>query len=485
MSVHVPPRRLAGLAVLVLLLAAAATLRAAEAEPSETWFSVHLEGRKIGHLHQTRSQAGEEIVHEETLRLELARDGQTLRIGSTERTVESIDGRPLAFRSHTDTAGSVGLIEGEIRDGVAMVTIDHSGRRLSQRIDWPADALFGDAQARRDQRHGLTAGTRYRHADFDLGGLRMLAVDVEVIGPQSVDIHGSERALIAVDRRFDAGDGQPMRIRSWVDPADRSVQRMQLMLLGMSLDLMACERACAQAPNQSADVLVATSTPSPRRLSQRDRQRPLRYRLAMRDGDLPRLPALPGQSVQAQGEWLELRIDPRGGIDRLPKPEDTAATRWLESDAAELRELARRLIDDAVSAEERMRALESGVRRHLAVKSLRIGYASALDAARLGEGDCTEHALLLAALARAEGIPARVATGLAYASAYAGQQQVFVPHAWVYAFIDGRWQGFDAALPAFGAGHLALNVGDGDPFRFYAGVELLGRLRIDGIRAAR
>ena len=62
--------------------------------------------------------------------------------------------------------------------------------------------------------------------------------------------------------------------------------------------------------------------------------------------------------------------------------------------------------------------------------------------------------------------------------AFAGKQRVFVPHAWVQAWVSGRWQSFDAALPGFDAGHIALSVGDGDPWRFYAGLDMLGRLAL-------
>jgi hypothetical protein len=58
-----------------------------------------------------------------------------------------------------------------------------------------------------------------------------------------------------------------------------------------------------------------------------------------------------------------------------------------------------------------------------------------------------------------------------------------VPHAWVQAFIDGRWQSFDAALHGFDAGHIALSVGDGDPWRFFAGFDTLGRMRVDAVQA--
>ena len=97
------------------------------------------------------------------------------------------------------------------------------------------------------------------------------------------------------------------------------------------------------------------------------------------------------------------------------------------------------------------------------------------------EGDCTEHAVLLAALGRARGIATRVVDGIAYVDAYAGGKHVFVPHAWVQAYVDGRWRSFDAALHGFDAGHVALSVGDGDPWRFFAGFNALGRIRVDSI----
>lgn len=62
-------------------------------------------------------------------------------------------------------------------------------------------------------------------------------------------------------------------------------------------------------------------------------------------------------------------------------------------------------------------------------------------------GDCSEAAVLTAALLRAKGVPARVALG--FASLGRG---VFIGHAWSEAWIDGGWVGVDAALKEFPAG---------------------------------
>jgi transglutaminase-like putative cysteine protease len=71
-------------------------------------------------------------------------------------------------------------------------------------------------------------------------------------------------------------------------------------------------------------------------------------------------------------------------------------------------------------------------------------FSNAVETLKAGFGDCGEHAVLLAALLRAAGIPARVILGLLYYP----PKKAFVGHAWVMACNDGgQWIFCD---PAFG-----------------------------------
>ncbi len=74
-------------------------------------------------------------------------------------------------------------------------------------------------------------------------------------------------------------------------------------------------------------------------------------------------------------------------------------------------------------------------------------FSDSREALRSMRGDCSEAAVLTAALLRAEGIPSRVALGFATTG-----RGVFIGHAWVEAFINGQWVGVDAALREFPAG---------------------------------
>jgi transglutaminase-like putative cysteine protease len=85
--------------------------------------------------------------------------------------------------------------------------------------------------------------------------------------------------------------------------------------------------------------------------------------------------------------------------------------------------------------------------------SLERGWDFASRVAGSGTGDCTEHAVLLTALARAVGRPARVVTGLLIVS-IDGEPQA-LGHAWSEIHEGGRWLRVDATPIADEAAVLA------------------------------
>lgn len=476
-------RSLFSLVLLLCLLIPAAAV----ADTQEHWFSVHLDGRKIGHMHTRRALEAGRVLTDRTLELTLERNGEPLVVRSLERNEEGPAGEPFGFVSETDLAGSRSRSEGRIVDGEVIAHSRQHGQPDSEhRYPWPAGALLAEGQRLATARHALTAGTRFVVDTFDPARQQRQPIEWQVGETAPVQVNGREETAVAVRQTLKSGDGDGMAFDAWLDPVDRAVRRLRVPALGLLLEMHACDRACALAPAQPTDVLAATLVQAPRALGARERRGTLQYRLALGDAEPLTLGNLPGQSVQPDADGRQrLTVDPAGSAVAPPTAADREATRWLQSDDDEIRALATATVLGIEDERARMLALEAAVRRHISNKSLRIGYASALEALRLREGDCTEHALLLAALARAAGIPARVATGLAYTPSFGGRRHVFVPHAWVFAWVDGRWQGFDAAQPRYDSSHIAFSSDHGDPFRFYRGLELLGRMQIDAIDRSR
>ncbi|MBK9386219.1 MAG: transglutaminase domain-containing protein [Planctomycetes bacterium] len=112
----------------------------------------------------------------------------------------------------------------------------------------------------------------------------------------------------------------------------------------------------------------------------------------------------------------------------------------IQSDAPELAEIAQQVVGEEPEAWRAAQALERWVEANLTDKNMDVAFASALEVCRNRSGDCSEHAVFLAALCRAAGIPARVSMGLLYIGGIWGG------HAWNEVWIEGRWYALDATL---------------------------------------
>lgn len=160
-------------------------------------------------------------------------------------------------------------------------------------------------------------------------------------------------------------------------------------------------------------------------------------------------------------------------------------TRFLQSDDKRIIKLARRAIGRTKDAAEAAKRIEAFVAKYIDNKNLSVGYASAVEVAASRQGDCTEHAVLTAAMCRAIGIPAQVVTGVAYVDDFAGLRG-FGGHAWAQAYVGGKWVGLDAAFKGterggYDAGHIALAVGNGNPEDFFVLAKILGQFKIDKV----
>ncbi|HEY0179619.1 MAG TPA: transglutaminase domain-containing protein [Dokdonella sp.] len=231
------------------------------------------------------------------------------------------------------------------------------------------------------------------------------------------------------------------------------------------------------------DSIRALAIRSPYRISASARAGTIRYRLRV-DAREWSWPETAEQHVERDGDDAVLTICADCG--REPAPSAAALAGYLapndavRSDDAAVRAFARG-VRAGGDVDGRMRALTAAVRRHMTGAIEFRGYGDARQALESRSGDCTETAVLLAAAARARGIAARVAFGVAYSAHSPFGDHVFVPHMWVQAWNGARWISYDAALERFDAGHVALALGDGSTASARAIVPAIARLRIVGM----
>ncbi|HEY8504227.1 MAG TPA: transglutaminase-like domain-containing protein, partial [Gemmataceae bacterium] len=108
-----------------------------------------------------------------------------------------------------------------------------------------------------------------------------------------------------------------------------------------------------------------------------------------------------------------------------------------------VRELAREAVGDAKTDREKVERLVKFVNGYI-TPSYTAEPLNLLKLIREKQGDCSEYALLFAALARAAGVPCREVGGLVYMG---DAEKAFGPHAWNEVVLDGKWVPVDASVP--------------------------------------
>jgi len=144
--------------------------------------------------------------------------------------------------------------------------------------------------------------------------------------------------------------------------------------------------------------------------------------------------------LTVEHEAVRIRSTARPTYRRTASELDRQSSWVIDFDEASVQTMI-----DEFSGSPTPEQLERFVFDHIANKTYSRSFDLASRVAATGEGDCTEHAVLLAAIARAQGFPARVVFGVLVLDFDDG---LFAfGHAWTEIFDDGVWQLRDATMP--------------------------------------
>ncbi|MDQ0464383.1 hypothetical protein QO010_002164 [Caulobacter ginsengisoli] len=438
------------------------------AEPAETtaWFTLYAEeGEKVGRIIETVTVRpdGREIVDEQEITVR-EQGAPVTRIVQTNTRREDAQGRTVFLSLYSLVGREWTRIEATIRDGRAVIVRRTASGHHQSIVPLPPAVRF-------DAGEGLLAGwdpAATPSLEFDNFNLDFMVVEHVAITPATgappTAAPTANGGMSVLRSRYEGGSLQGVS-RLTLD-ARRDIVAVVLPRFGTSLTVRITDRATALAPYEPYRVLPKTMTKSPFRIPPGALQGHIRYRFTFQDGLEFPLPQTGEQKAVLSGGAAVVDIcetcgpglptDPAYLADAL-KP-----TAWLQSDHPKVRAIAARVINLKVSDTRRMQMLVEAVVPRLGRIDF-TGHFSAVDALNRHAGDCTEAAVILAAAARAAGIPAKVVNGLVYSrERYHGVSNAFLPHSWVLAYVDGHWKSFDAALLTFDSSHIALTVGDGE-----------------------
>lgn len=408
---------------------------AQEALPAEEWLTLSLRGTRVGYSHTSYAWVDGQAVttiHEE---MSVQRMGSTMKSTSDEIFRESADGQPLSFH-YEGRAGSHTVVDGVIADGKIRATIKHGGQTSEKVVPLDPEVRFPVALDRQFRAHTLAAGLKFSDKHLSPSSCTVSTIDYTVLGKEAVD--GKEYWKVRTVTRGTGGFEQVVFMDdNW------ETRRMDFVGLGMRADRATKEEALAATTGKSEDILSSSGLPAdilllrPRRLTE------LAVKVRARSGDLQGLEfAGDYQTSQPAGQdAVVVRVKPpalSGEATQDVEPEYLAANDYMHVQDNKIVETARRVAGSSTGAEA-VRKLRNWVATKVQAGG-EVAFGTDLEALNSGRGDCTERAVLLASLCRAQGIPSKLVYGFAYSHG------IFIGHCWNEVRLDGRWIPADAAL---------------------------------------
>ncbi len=467
----------------------------ADAAPGDTtWYAVYLQGKKVGHMRATRRAEAGQVVTETAARFALGRGGVSMKISASDRAVETEDGQPLSFEARMNLGGMMEQVSrGTIRDGKLTLDVTAGGRKRTETREWPQGALLPEGFRLLTIRKGLAEGTTYSARVFDPASASMVDHDIRVGPREEVDLLGRVVRLTRIDMTMRMG-GSQLLSTLYADQQSNTL-KMALPLAGTQFEMIACTRDFALSPNDAVDFLNAAVIASPTAIQKPHEAKAITYRLTPKGETKLDLPQTSWQTVRHNDDGTttvtvrraaaptEAAFPYRGENKELL--ESLQPTRYLQCDDERVKALVPQAVGAATDTASAVRNITRFVSEYITEQTLSVGYATAAEVAETRKGDCTEHAVLAAALCRAAGIPAQVVQGYAYTDHWAGKDAVFVGHAWFRAWVEDRWVDSDAALGLFTPGHITLSIlpdGMGNLFEL---VQNIGQFTVTEVKVER
>jgi hypothetical protein len=446
----------------------------------DTWEAAYLEGAKVGFVHTTvraqdrDGQQALQVVKE--LNLTVKRFNDTASIRVEVGNVETKEGKVRAVHMKYYLAkGLQMVVRGTVEDDMLHIQGEppaEGGQRLDKRIPWNDEAIGMNYQDQLFRVRKVKPGDRFSYLSYDPEVTNVITMRASVKDFEEVPgAGGKSQRLLRVQEAADkiAGISLPP-LTIWLNEKWEPV-RSQTDIPGLGqITFVRTSRQEAlrqgngqvQVKNIGTDQLI----PLDHRIPNAYDTISATYRITSKGDDDPlTLFARDGrQKINKVGDKsVEITVQ----AITEPEAQDAGAEVgeeylkscfFITSDDPLVRQHAREAIGRAQDPWERAKRIERWVHQRMENKNFSEAFAPASHVAKTLEGDCTEHAMLAAAMCRAAGIPARAAVGLIYVD-HRTKGPVMGFHMWTEVHVRGRWVPIDATLGRgfVGASHLKIS----------------------------
>jgi hypothetical protein len=431
------------------------TPQTAVLESKEEWLGIFLQGQRIGYTFTKISHTTDDVFTE-------SRSHMTLGMMQMARSIEThvfarTDNEYLLeeFSLLIATQGHETQVEGTIEGMTLTLTSYSQGVSQTQTVELQEKPYIPEAVEEIIRQRNMQPGDEISIPYFDPTTQSSTTARIKMMHTESVPVMdrietGTRVEVIA----------QGISSIMWFDD-DFQIIKVSVPALGMESIPMSREEALAEIiPTEAFDLLgffavrLDTELPPPPTLGY--------LKLRLQDITTADLDLDDAYQRITSTQPVEIEFT-RPILDSLPQltlpmnehDEFTEPSVYIQCRAPDIVSAAKAMAGNETDPKKIVARLVAGV-SELVRDNPTASLPSAIDVLKTKEGDCTEHTILFAALARALGIPTKIYVGLGNIDGTA-----YFYHAWCAVWL-GEWVGVDPTWNQYPAdvGHLKLKEGE-------------------------
>ena len=427
----------------------------------DTWFEASLAGLRAGVVSETVESIEDSLLLTTVVTaLAVERFGERVDLRQKDEWLETRAGRAMEYRSTRRlAAGEETALRVAVEPDRLVISKTAGREEYDSEQGLDRELVFPEALARLHARRGFVEGDVYSYVafdpDFELAG----ACAVKVVGRETLSMSGEGVDLNHIRVVPELYEG--MAIDEWRD--DRGYLWLQRWpALGM--ETRRITEAEAARSTAVPDIAESTVIGTNAAISTPGLVDEALYEVWIEGGDVREL--LPEDTRQAiegrtdRGVLLRVaRVVPSVDAPRVEKPGDQfspylESNPLLQANDPEVGASAEAVAHPSDGAWEAALRIADEVARTIDDDGYGVAFASASEVLSTRSGDCSEHAVLAAAMARSLGIPSRLATGVVYFRLGFGY------HMWIEVWTGDGWYAVDPTQGgrAVDATHILLGV---------------------------
>jgi Transglutaminase-like superfamily len=449
----------------------------------ETWDTAYLKGQKVGHFHvvvREYERDGKKYVYAtKEQRLTVARFGQVVEQWAEDSTLEQPDGQVLVTRMAQGLSREQKLsLTGKVDGRTLKVTGDGPAAGAQQEVPWPEGVLGIAKEATLYKTKKPTPGDTFDYTYYEGRLNRVVKVTVTAKAVETVAIIAGEKPrkllrLVAATDPIKLANGGEFKMPPstiWADPESFEPLRTDsdMPSLGGKLVVLRTSKEIAlRPPGKVPDLFDVQSIRLDREIPGIHDLPAMTYRFKSGE-DAEFSTAVPSDARQKvgnptpDGKGFDLTVtavrQPKADAAD-PGAEFLGTSFFVDWDTPEVRRHAAAAVATlpaGATAWDKAKAVERYVHSNMRSVEFSQAMATASQVAKTLSGDCTEYAMLAAALCRANGVPSRTALGLVYAPGRDGRP-FLAYHMW-FEVHAGGWVALDATLGrgSVGPGHVKI-----------------------------